>query len=204
MKITTKANNPRNLISCDGELRYYQHFLSPQLANKVYLQLDDTLDWRKETLTIMGKQVTAPRLVCWYGDPDAVYCYSGITHNPLPWTPDLKQIKQQIYQLSGFQFNSVLGNLYRHGQDSMGWHADKEKQLGMNPVIASVSFGAERLFKLRHRKNNQAVDINLEHGSLLIMSGSLQHHWRHCLPKTRSCSTPRINLTFRFIHPGKQ
>ena len=204
MKITTNASNPLNLISCDGELRYYQHFVSPQLADKVYQHLEDQLNWREETLTIMGKQVTAPRLVCWHGDPDAVYCYSGITHNPLPWTPDLNQIKEQIYQLSGFQFNSVLGNLYRHGQDSMGWHADKEKQLGMNPVIASVSFGAERLFKLRHRKNDQTVDIKLEHGSLLIMSGSLQHHWRHCLPKTRSCHTPRINLTFRFIHPGGQ
>ncbi len=204
MKITTKASNPRNLISCDGELRYYQHFLTSQLADKLYQQLDDTLDWREETLTIMGKQVTAPRLVCWHGDPDAVYCYSGITHNPLPWTPALNQIKEQIYQLSGFNFNSVLGNFYRNGQDSMGWHADKEKQLGMNPVIASLSLGAERLFKLRHRKNGQTVDIILEHGSLLIMSGSLQHHWRHCLPKTRSCRTPRINLTFRFIHPGKQ
>lgn len=203
MKIISKASDSPNLISCNGELRYYQHFVSPQLADKIFQQLHDQLNWREETLMIVGKQVTSPRLVCWYGDPGAVYRYSGVTHTPLPWVPVLRQIKEQIDQLSGFEFNSVLGNLYRNGQDSMGWHADKEKQLGINPVIASLSLGAERLFKLRHRKNNQAVDINLEHGSLLIMSGSLQHHWRHCLPKTRSCRTPRINLTFRFIHPGK-
>ena len=190
-----------NLASSDGEIRYHSKFLAPPIADNVYQQLYNQLDWRDETLTFMGKQVAAPRLVCWYGDSNAVYCYSGVTHKPLQWIPVLSQIKQQICQFSGCNFNSVLGNLYRNGQDSMGWHADKEKQLGINPVIASLSLGAERLFKLRHRKNHQTVDINLEHGSLLIMAGSLQHHWRHCLPKTRHQVAPRINLTFRLIIP---
>ncbi|MEE9413085.1 MAG: alpha-ketoglutarate-dependent dioxygenase AlkB [Methylococcales bacterium] len=192
----------QNLVSCDGVITYHPHFFDVKIADMIFQQLDAQLDWHQETLKMMGKQIIAPRLVCWYGDNNAVYTYSGITHKPAPWIPVLSQIKQQIDQFSGFEFNSVLANLYRNGQDSMGWHADKEKSLGVNPVIASVSFGAERLFKLRHNKNHQAVDIKLEHGSLLIMAGCLQHHWRHCLPKTRNQIAPRINLTFRLIIPG--
>ncbi len=184
----------------DGELHYYPEFLATENADKVFHQLAGQLDWKEEQLRMMGKQITAPRLVCWYGDPEAVYRYSGVDHQPLPWDPVLLQLRQKIFQLSGFEFNCVLGNLYRNGQDSMGWHADKEKQLGNNPVIASLSLGAERLFKLRHNRNKQNLDMNLEHGSLLIMAGSLQHHWRHCLPKTRCAVKPRINLTFRSIY----
>ena len=195
------AFDSQNLAPCDGKLHYYPHFLVPKIADKIYQQLETQLEWREETLKFMGRQVIAPRLVCWYGDQNAVYCYSGITHQPLQWIPVLNQIKQQIHQFSGLDFNSVLANLYRSGQDSMGWHADKEKQLGTNPAIASLSLGAERLFKLRHRKKHQTVDINLGHGSLLIMAGNLQHHWRHCLPKTRRPVTRRINLTFRLITP---
>ncbi len=194
--------NSENLAPCDGELRYYPDFLIADIASSLYQELKMHLDWHEEKLQIMGKQVNAPRLVCWYGDKNAVYSYSGITHQPAKWIPVLSQLKQQIYQFSGFEFNSVLANLYSNGQDSMGWHADKEKSLGINPVIASLSLGAERLLKLRHNKNHQAVDINLEHGSLLIMAGSLQHHWRHCLPKTRRPVTARINLTFRRVIPG--
>ncbi len=202
----TKTNinsitNSNNQLPCDGELHYHPHFLAPQFADMIFQQLNTQLEWREETLMIMGKPVIAPRLVCWYGDQKAVYSYSGITHKPLQWIPVLSQIKHQIHQHCDLDFNSVLANLYRNGQDSMGWHADKEKQLGVNPVIASLSLGAERLFKLRHRKKRQSVDINLEHGSLLIMAGSLQHHWRHCIPKTHRPVTPRINLTFRLITP---
>jgi len=202
----TKTDNNRMTNSyiqlpCDGELHYYPHFLAPQFADMIFQQLNTQLEWQEETLMIMGKRVIAPRQVCWYGDQNAEYSYSGITHQPLQWIPVLSQIKQQIYQSYDYNFNSVLANLYRNGQDSMGWHADKEKQLGTNPAIASLSLGAERLFKLRHRKQHQSVNINLGHGSLLIMAGSLQHHWRHCLPKTRRPVTPRINLTFRLIIP---
>ncbi|MCH9699370.1 MAG: alpha-ketoglutarate-dependent dioxygenase AlkB [Gammaproteobacteria bacterium] len=143
--------------------------------------------------------MTAPRLVCWYGDPRATYCYSNVKHTPLPWTPCLQGLRQTISQFTGFKFNSVLGNLYHDGQDSMGWHADNEKQLGNNPVIASLSLGAKRLFKLRHNKTKLTIDIALENGSLLLMAGSLQHHWRHCLAKTRKPVDIRINLTFRYI-----
>ena len=196
---SVSTQKPVNLAQSDGAIHYYTDFLDSANANRVFKQLSVQLEWKQETLNIMGKEVIAPRLVCWHGDPGAVYRYSGVEHIPLPWNPVLKVIKLRIEQFSGDQFNCVLGNLYRDGNDSMGWHADKEKQLGINPVIASLSLGAKRLFKLRHNKSQQTVDIQLEHGSLLIMAGSLQHHWRHCLPKTRLCTTPRINLTFRFI-----
>jgi alkylated DNA repair dioxygenase AlkB len=138
-------------------------------------------------------------LVAWYGDPQASYRYSGIAHTPLPWLPLLAELKIQIELQSKQSFNSVLCNLYRSGQDSMGWHADKEPELGNNPYIASLSFGAARLFKFRHLKTKDTVDVILENGSLLLMGGELQYHWRHSLPKTTKVSEPRINLTFRKI-----
>lgn len=186
-------------LPCDGKLDYLPDFFCTSDADQLLIQLLNTLDWKTETLSFMGKQVTSPRLVCWYGDNGAEYRYSGVDHIPLPWTNELKAIKESIYQSHGYAFNSVLGNLYRNGQDSMGWHADKEPQLGKNPVIASVSLGAKRQFRLKHNKSGQTVNIELEHGSVLIMSGSLQHYWRHCLPKTRLPVKPRINLTYRLI-----
>jgi len=137
--------------------------------------------------------------MCWYGDPDAYYHYSGVTHQPIPWTIELLAVRSKIEQCCQCVFNSVLANLYRNGNDSMGCHADDEKELGVNPVIASLSFGDSRLFKLHHKKRKETLDIQLEHGDLLIMSGSLQHHWVHCLPKTKQFKKPRINLTFRRI-----
>ncbi len=201
MKQLRNSNkSPLMIASTDGELKYSPNFIDSEAADKTFNQLNNQLDWQEETLFIMGKQITAPRLVCWYGDNNANYVYSGVEHIPLQWTPDLLALKEQVEIACNHEFNSVLGNLYRSGQDSMGWHADKEKQLGINPNIASLSFGAERLFKLRHCKNKQVIDMRLEHGSLLVMAGSLQHHWRHCLPKTREPVSSRINLTFRYIH----
>lgn len=186
-------------LPCDGKLNYQPEFFSIRHADKLLTLFTDTLAWKQETLSIMGRQVIAPRLVCWYGDDEAVYRYSGVDHIPLPWTEELLELRELLRQSHQYHFNSVLGNLYRNGQDSMGWHSDKEPQLGKNPVIASVSLGAKRLFRLKHNKSGQTVNIELEHGSILIMSGSLQHHWRHCLPKTRIPVKPRINLTFRLI-----
>lgn len=198
---TINTSQSGNLAPADGELFYYPAYLPGQDADRAFDQLLTHLAWQQEKLSIMGKQAISPRLVCWYGDAGAVYRYSNVEHTPLPWNPMLIQIKQQIEQDYGYKFNSVLGNLYRDGNDSMGWHADKENELGKKPVIASLSLGATRLFKLRHNNSKQIVDINLEHGSLLLMAGCLQHHWRHCLPKTRTCQKPRINLTFRYIFP---
>ncbi|MCH9698203.1 MAG: alpha-ketoglutarate-dependent dioxygenase AlkB [Gammaproteobacteria bacterium] len=186
-------------LPCDGKLDYLPEYFSANHADKLLTRLTDILAWKQETLSIMGRQIITPRMVCWYGDDEAVYRYSGVDHIPLPWTEELQDIRKSLRQSHHHHFNSVLGNLYRNGQDSMGWHADKESQLGKNPVIASLSLGATRQFRLKHNKSGQTVNIELEHGSLLIMSGSLQHHWRHCLPKTRRPVQQRINLTFRSI-----
>lgn len=187
------------LIADDGELLLQRQFYAPPEADALLACLLNELAWQEEDIVIAGKRVKVPRLVCWYGDPGAVYRYSGVSHQPLPWTESLIAIKQRVEEQCGYRFNSVLANLYRDGNDSMGWHADKEKELGQNPAIASLSFGAERMFKIRHIKTAETLDIVLKHGDLLLMAGALQHHWRHCAPKTRQVKTPRINLTFRRI-----
>ena len=189
----------RQIISQDGYAFLIEGFIPIDIAEDYYQFLLRELPWQEEHYTIYGKRVTAPRLVAWFGDPQAAYSYSGISHTPLPWLPLLAQLKTQIEQQSHQSFNSVLCNLYRDGQDSMGWHADKEPELGKNPYIASLSFGEARVFKLRHNKTKQTIDVVLENGALLLMGGELQHHWRHAVPKTAKVKTPRINLTFRKI-----
>jgi alkylated DNA repair dioxygenase AlkB len=187
------------LIARDGELFLYRRFYAHQQADVLFARLLSELAWQEEQIVIAGKRVKVPRLVCWYGDPGAAYRYSGVSHQPLPWTEALPAIKECVEAACGYSFNSVLGNLYRDGRDSMGWHADNERELGLNPTIASLSFGDGRLFKICHVKTRETVDIELQHGDLLLMAGALQHHWRHCVPKIRLAKRPRINLTFRTI-----
>jgi alkylated DNA repair dioxygenase AlkB len=166
----------------------------------VFLQkLKDEIDWKQESMNMYGKQVDFPRLTAWYGDNNKPYSFSGVTLQPKIWTKELLEIKQKIEPLSNVVFNSVLLNLYRCGNDSISWHTDAEKELGKNPVIASVNFGATRKFQLRHIKTNEKVEIELTHGSLLIMQGELQHFWQHQVPKTSKIVNERINLTFRVI-----
>lgn len=142
-----------------------------------------------------------PRLTAWYGDAGKDYSYSGITMQPLAWTDTLMAIKQSADKVAGVSFNSALLNLYRDGKDSMGWHRDNEKELGTNPVIASVSFGAPRRFLLRHYTDKKLVrEIVLTHGSLLLMRGETQHYWEHSIPKTAKPAGSRINITFRIVH----
>jgi alkylated DNA repair dioxygenase AlkB len=190
-----------NLVDQDGELYYLPFFLAMESADAVLAQCRQQLSWEQEFITVVGRKVAVPRLVAWHGDEDAIYRYSGLTHHPKPWTPTLLALRDQIVSLSGRSFNSVLGNWYRDGNDSMGWHADQEKVLGRNPWIASLSLGETRLFKLRHNRTGQTLDLRLTHGSLLFMGGSLQHHWRHCVPKSRIPTGGRINLTFRYVYP---
>ncbi|WP_119631459.1 alpha-ketoglutarate-dependent dioxygenase AlkB family protein [Methylocaldum marinum] len=190
-----------NLAPRDGELYFVENFVSREEADSIHARLRQDLAWREEEIVMFGRRVKVPRLVCWYGDAGAVYRYSGVDHEPLPWTETLLALKVRIESFCGRQFNSVLGNLYRDGLDSMGWHSDKEKELGPNPFIASLSFGAERRFKLRHNKTGEVLEIALTHGSLLLMGGRLQHGWRHSVPKAREPGAARINLTFRTIFP---
>jgi alkylated DNA repair dioxygenase AlkB len=162
------------------------------------------IDWQQEEIVLFGRRHLVPRLVAWHGDPGSAYAYSGTAHEPHPWTPTLTAIRQRIEALTDHTFNSVLLNLYRNGSDGMGWHTDDEPELGRNPVIASVSFGATRRFKLRHRKRRAAVTtLELTHGSLLLMAGNTQHAYVHAVPKTAVVSGERINLTYRCVQTSR-
>lgn len=188
-----------NLAPFDGELYLIKQFYSLLEADLLFAKLHADLAWQEEAIFIYGRWVKVPRLMCWYGDPGAWYSYSGVNHRPMPWIPALQAIREKVEWQCQCTFNSVLANLYRDGKDSMGCHADDEKQLGKNPVIASLSLGEQRLFKLHHKERKEKRDIVLGHGDLLVMSGTLQHHWMHTLPKTKKMKMPRINLTFRQI-----
>lgn len=184
----------------DGtEVYLVRGFYNHKESDLLFTALLTKVHWQEEEIFIYGKPVKVPRLMCWYGDPGAYYRYSGVDHQPRPWIPELLEIRQKVEQQCRCTFNSVLANLYRDGKDSMGCHADDEKELGVNPVIASLSLGEERLFKLHHKKRKQTYDINLAHGDLLVMAGTCQKHWMHSVPKTKLHKTPRINLTFRKI-----
>jgi alkylated DNA repair dioxygenase AlkB len=184
----------------DGaQLYLIREFYSQTESDQLLTALLTGLHWQEEDIFIFGKWAKVPRLMCWYGEPDAYYQYSGVIHQPKPWTPELFKIRKKVEQQCQCPFNSVLANLYRDGRDSMGCHADNEKELGINPVIASLSLGEERVFKMRHKKRRHTLNINLQHGDLLIMGGTCQQHWVHSVPKTKISKAPRINLTFRKI-----
>jgi len=148
---------------------------------------------------IFGREIPAPRLSCWIGDPGAAYTYSRVRFEPRPWTPALARVRQRIEQALDARFNSVLANRYASGADSMGWHADDEPELGPRPVIASLSLGATRRFVLRPRSGGAKVELPLTHGSLLVMAGDTQANWQHALPRMAGAAGLRINLTFRRI-----
>ena len=153
--------------------------------------------WRADTVVVYGKRHLQPRLTAWYGE--ASYTYSGLTPQPLPLTPLLEQLRTAVEQATGRRYNSVLLNYYRDGADSMGMHSDDEPELGQQPVIASLSYGATRTFILRHKQNKRTVKLDLTDGSLLLMAGTLQAHWQHGINKTAKLVGPRLNLTFRFV-----
>lgn len=185
----------------DATVVYQPGFLSASEAREFFERLHQQLDWRSEDLTLFGKRLTVPRLTAWYGDPGAHYTYSRLPHAPLPWTDGLQALRIRLEAATGHPFNGVLCNLYRDGSDSMAWHRDNEPELGVHPVIASLSLGATRKFRLRHtvRKDLGVVELPLEAGSLLLMAGETQQHWEHEVRKSKSVTAPRINLTFRCV-----
>lgn len=190
-----------HLLNQDGIIDYVEVFLAPDAADCLLPILVNTLSWREETIRIAGRAVRVPRRVAWHGDPGAVYRYSGVTHEPEPWTPALLELRERLEAWCQRPFNSVLGNLYRDGQDAMGWHADNEPELGPAPHIASLSLGAERRFEIRHNRSRETLSMPLAHGSLLIMGGTFQAHWKHRLARQPGIAKPRANLTFRNIIP---
>ena len=186
----------------DADVAYYESFFPVENSDRLLDSLINKIQWKQNTIRFYGKESPVPRLEAWYGDPGMSYSYSGIRMDPLPWTEDLLEIKKIIEPVSMTTFNSVLINFYRDGKDRVAWHSDDEKELGKKPIIGSVSFGAERKFKLRHKKyreNGLRSDIMLKHGSFLLMSGSTQSHWAHEIPRTAKPLGPRVNLTYRKI-----
>ncbi|MDX1588461.1 MAG: alpha-ketoglutarate-dependent dioxygenase AlkB [Oleiphilaceae bacterium] len=184
------------------QLQLTTPFLEPEQARLLEQHLMQALPWRQERIRLFGRERLIPRQQCWVGDPEAQYRYSGLTLVPEPWTGPLAALRDQVSRAAGESFNSVLCNLYRHGQDSMGWHSDDEPELGPDPVIASVSLGQERPFHFRHQRDQYPrLKLVLPHNSLLVMPAGLQREWQHQLPKSRRVLGPRINLTFRRVVP---
>jgi len=189
----------KNILPHDGELYLVKRFYQQVEADQLFAILLQGLAWQQESIHLYGRWLKVPRLMCWYGDKQTQYKYSGVNHLPLPWTKALLSIKQKIELLYPCQFNCVMANLYRNGDDSMGCHADNEKELGSKPLIASLSLGEQRLLKFRHQNSKQVFNVVLRHGDLLIMAGEIQQNWRHELPKTKKRVGERINLTFRRV-----
>lgn len=181
-----------------AELIYDTEFLDPEFSEKLFKELYTQTDWKQEPIKIFGKEMMQPRLTHLFGEKS--YSYSNIKMNPEPFPEMLQQLKNKLENFTKSTFNICLANLYRDGQDSMGWHSDNEKELGKNPTIASISLGGERMFHLQHKSKKELKQkIVLAPSSLLIMAGETQHFWKHQLPKTKKKVTPRINLTFRKV-----
>ncbi|RZS97998.1 alpha-ketoglutarate-dependent dioxygenase AlkB family protein [Cecembia calidifontis] len=190
----------KNILPEKGEAYYYQNFFSPAQSDLYLKRLIEEISWKQEPIWMFGKQVMQPRLTAFYGNPGVNYGYSGIQMKPYPWNEVLLEIKNDINKASQTQFTHVLLNYYRDGQDSMGWHRDNEPELGLNPAIGSVSFGASRIFQFRlYHDKTVKREVLLEHGSFLLMAGETQHYWEHQIPKSKKVYGPRINLTFRRI-----
>lgn len=193
---------PRRIAVRDAEVVYHP---APNLGidpGQLFTLLREQLPWEQHSIKIDGRQIAQPRLSSWHGV--VVHKYASLAHLlvPHPWSPALNALRGRIEDIAGARFNSMLANLYRNGQDAIGWHADDEPELGPQPLIASLSLGAERRFDIRRRDDHsQVVRILLEHGSLLLMGGYMQRHWQHAMARTTKMVGERINLTFRLTLP---
>lgn len=185
------------------DIEWTDSWLSPDDASATLETLIAEVPWQQDEMNTPAGKVPFPRLTCWQGDPDAVYVYSGIRNIPQPWTPAVLALKEKAEASSGTRFNSVLLNRYRSGTDSMGWHSDKERELGDEPVIASISLGVTRGFDFRHNATRQMHKLRLSNGSLLIMRGRTQRDWVHRVPKEPGVQGERVNLTFRWISAAR-
>ncbi|MGV8814479.1 MAG: alpha-ketoglutarate-dependent dioxygenase AlkB family protein [Gelidibacter sp.] len=194
------SSDKRHFQLPNAELIYIPNFYDQKKAD-VYLEhLKNNIPWQQDDIKIFGKTHPQPRLTALFAINAKPYSYSNITMTPKPFTSEIHQIKIDVQKICQHEFTTVLLNLYRNRNDSNGWHADNEKALGINPVIASLSFGATRVFHFKHRTiKEESHKLNLEHGSLLIMKGEMQHFWLHQIPKTKTHVNERINLTFRTL-----
>lgn len=198
--------SPQTIALPGAQLDFYPQLALPDTPGALFAQLMVGVNWRSESITLFGRRMAQPRLIAWYGDPGASYGYSGKRFEPQPWTPPLRDIRKCLEETLDASFNSVLANLYRHERDSMGLHADNEPELGDQPVIASVSLGETRVFRLKHatRRDLKPLKLELPSGSLLVMRGDTQRYWKHEVPKSRRPCGPRINLTYRLVKQSAQ
>lgn len=192
---------PERLAMPEADITLYPALELPHPPAEMCEQLIEETPWQEEGIVVYGKYHLQPRLVQWYGDAGKSYTYSGVSHEPLPWTPLLQQLRENVEKVAQHSFNSVLLNLYRNNRDSMGMHADDEPELGKMPVIASLSLGEERtlIFKHKRDKSLATVKVPMPSGSLLLMRGSTQDNWKHGINKVSARCEPRVNLTFRKI-----
>jgi alkylated DNA repair dioxygenase AlkB len=179
------------------DIEYTPDWLPADEADALFRALRNSIPWEVHRIKLFGREIDSPRLSCWIGDPGTDYKYSGVRFAPHPWPEALLPIRERLTRELGVPFNSVLANLYRSGADSMGWHSDDERELGPEPVIASLSLGAARRFVFQQRHGVAKYEIPLTHGGLLTMQGVTQREWRHALPQTMKEVGQRINLTFR-------
>ena len=193
------AAEPIVILAKDGRAEYINHFYDAEVSDSLFTNVLGSLTWESDQIFMFGRLVTTARKVAWVGDPDCLYTYSGVQKIPQAWTKELLQMKHKLEQLTGHTYNSCLLNLYHTGDEGMGWHSDNEKELDSTTPIASVSLGTRRKFAFRHKQDKTTSSIFLEHGSLLIMHPPIQEHWHHSLLKTKTITSPRINLTFRKI-----
>ncbi|RYD17326.1 MAG: alpha-ketoglutarate-dependent dioxygenase AlkB [Verrucomicrobiaceae bacterium] len=192
------GNDPAaNLLPHGGTVNYHGPILSAAETERYYQTLLHDIPWKNDEAVIFGRHIITARKVAWYGDKDFSYTYSGTTKQARAWTRELGELKTLVEKLTNTSFNSCLLNLYHDGNEGMAWHSDDEKSLGKDSTIASVSFGAEREFRLKHKRTDERVSVLLESGSLLVMKDTTQTHWLHCIPKSKKVLNPRINLTFR-------
>jgi len=199
MNLIDNNNNIVQVLNRDGRVDYYGKIITNVEANLYFEILLQNIVWKNDEAIILGKHIITKRKTAWYGDSDYLYTYSNTTRRALPWTSELRDLKQLVEKLTETKFNSCLLNLYHNGNEGLAWHSDDEKVLRRNGTIASLSFGAERKFSLKHKKTKQTISIVLEHGSLLVMKDETQVYWLHSLPKTKKIVMSRINLTFREI-----
>ncbi|MGA0080656.1 MAG: alpha-ketoglutarate-dependent dioxygenase AlkB family protein [Ilumatobacteraceae bacterium] len=199
MSTPSLFSDQRELLPFDGSALLIPKFLLPGQTEPLFQQIMNETVWEKPEMVMFGKKYSQAGLSTWYTDTEIPYVYSGITRQPHQMTVALANILRLCEDAISASFNSVLVNLYRDGNDSVSWHADNEEINGSEPVIASVSLGATRRFDLRHKETGETVRVDLEDGSLLVMSGLSQHCWVHQIAKTKAKVGPRINLTFRRV-----
>ena len=190
-----------NIINQDGQAHYFGPILTEEQNSYYWEELLHKMEWANEKVVMFGKEITTKRKVAFYADESIEYTYSNKTKKGLPWTPSLLSIRELVSKHTHQSYNACLLNLYHDGEEGMGWHSDDEREIVPNSSIASLSIGAERKFRFKHKATKETQSLLLQNGSLLEMAGSLQQNWWHALPKSKKVNGPRINLTFRQMIP---